>query len=131
MSVTVHNNIPDDVRTPPMFPAELLAVITNLLTNAIKAAGFNGRVEANASTDGRDKVKFRIENTGVSVAPADGEAWFVPFASTGAEIDTTLGQGTGLGLPIVRDILAEYGSSVQFVDPSDGYATAVEVNLVA
>lgn len=131
LTVTLDNQIPADVRTPPMFPAEVLAVLTNLLTNAVKAAGAGGRVRATATAPAKDQVVMRLENTGVAVDPDEGEQWFVPFASTSASVDTTLGQGTGLGLPIVRDLLAEYGSTVRFVAPSEGFATAVEVSLVA
>jgi signal transduction histidine kinase len=131
LSVTLDNEVPGDLRTPPMFPAEVLAVLTNLMTNAVKAAGRGGRVLATATAPTRDRLVLRLENTGVAVHPDDGERWFVPFASTSASVDTTLGQGTGLGLPIVRDLLTEYGGAVRFVQPSEGFATAVEVTFVA
>jgi signal transduction histidine kinase len=131
LSVTFENDVSPELRTPPMFPAEVLAVLTNLLTNAVKAAGPGGRVQATATATSRDRLVLRLENTGVAVDPEQGEQWFVPFASTSASVDTTLGQGTGLGLPIVRDLLAEYGGTARFVSPSNDFATAVEVTFVA
>jgi len=127
--IEVVNEIPADLRTPPMFPAEVLAVLSNLLTNAVKAAGTGGRVRASGMR-GSSGVELLLENTGARVEPREGERWFVPFASSSAVVDTTLGQGTGLGLPITRDLLAEYGSTVHFAVPSDGFATAVKVVFV-
>ena len=40
--INIDNRIPPDLRSPPMFPAELTAVFANLLTNAVKVAGKNG-----------------------------------------------------------------------------------------
>ncbi len=128
--VVIENSIPPDVRTPPMFPAEVLAVLTNLLTNAVKAAGQGGRVRASARTRSGGDVDLLVQNTGAHVDPADGEQWFLPFASGSANVDTALGQGTGLGLPITRDLLAEYGSTVRFVPAAPEFATAVQVTLV-
>jgi len=128
--VTIENLIPPDVRTPPMFPAEVLAVLTNLLTNAVKAAGQGGRVRASARTRSGGDVDLLVQNTGTHVDPAEGEQWFLPFASGSANVDAALGQGTGLGLPITRDLLAEYGSTVRFVSAAPEFATAVQVTLV-
>ncbi|GAA1296066.1 hypothetical protein GCM10009610_00600 [Pseudonocardia xinjiangensis] len=125
--ILIINEISSDIRTPPIFPAELLAILTNLLTNAVKAAGQNGKIRAWARKSQDGDVEMTIENTGVRVRPEDGERWFVPFASGSAELDANLGQGTGLGLPITRDILAEYGGKVGFVEPSTGFETAVRV----
>jgi nitrogen fixation/metabolism regulation signal transduction histidine kinase len=33
----------------------------------------------------------------------------------------------GLGLPITRSMLEEYGADIKFVDPAPGYATAIEI----
>jgi signal transduction histidine kinase len=128
--VVIENVISSDLRTPPMFPAEVLAVLTNLVTNAVKAAGRGGRVRASGRADTAGNVEMLLQNTGAHVDPTDGEQWFLPFASGSMNIDAGLGQGTGLGLPITRDILAEYGSTVRFVPAEVGFATAVQVIFV-
>jgi len=33
----------------------------------------------------------------------------------------------GMGLPITRNLLEEYGAKVNFVTPSRGFATAIEI----
>ena len=48
--IDIDNRIPPKLRSLPMFSAELTAVFANLLTNAVKAAGENGRICASASS---------------------------------------------------------------------------------
>jgi signal transduction histidine kinase len=126
--VTLTTDIPDRIKTPPMFPAEVSAIFSNLLGNAVKFAGTNGTVRTNAAIDEGELV-IRMENTGEAVDLKTAEKWFEPFKSTTAEVDETLGQGMGLGLTITRSLLDEYGGSIAFVPPSKGFATAVEVRI--
>ncbi|MES9588111.1 ATP-binding protein [Streptomyces sp. NPDC007076] len=117
------------VKTPPIFPAELTIIFTNLLTNAVKAAGVGGRILISGGLAGDGGISFRVENSGVAVKLAEAEKWFRPFESTTTEVDVLLGQGMGLGLPITRRIISEYSGKIRFVRPSSGYATAVQINL--
>jgi len=126
--IEIENRIPSDLKSPPMFPAELLVVFSNLLSNAVKAANRNGRIIAHAQAD-ESSIKVQIENTGVAVDPARGEKWFRPFESTTVKSDPVLGQGMGMGLPITRNMLEEYGASVAFVKPSRSYSTAIEISF--
>jgi signal transduction histidine kinase len=127
--IKIANEIPHELKSPPMFMAELTLVFSNLLTNAIKAAGTNGKIRGQASAEENGSIVLRIENTGVVVNPDKGERWFKPFESTTVETDPVLGQGMGMGLPITRNILEEYGATIKFVHPSQGYATAVEITF--
>lgn len=125
--ITLQNDVDPELRTPPMFRAELMAVFTNLLTNAVKAAGTGGFIRASAHGGNEEGLRVRLENSGDAVDPADGERWFRPFESTTVEIDPVLGQGMGLGLSITRDILAELGATIAFVRPRKGAASALEI----
>jgi signal transduction histidine kinase len=127
--IKIINNIPSDLKSPPMFLAELTLVFSNLLTNAVKAAGRKGKIWAHAKHDREGTIVLRIENTGVSVNPVKGERWFKPFESTTVESDPVLGQGMGMGLPITRNILEEYGSTIRFVHPGKGYSAAIELRM--
>jgi signal transduction histidine kinase len=127
--VEISNKIPPDLKSPPMFPAELMVVFSNLLTNAVKACRKNGRIRASGRAKSDGTLIVRLENTGVRVRLPDAEKWFIPFKSTTVEADPILGQGMGMGLPIVRNILEEYGASVRFVEPTEDYATAIEIVL--
>ena len=127
--IDIDNRIPPDLKSPPMFPAELTAMFANLLTNAVKAAGKNGgRIRASASS-GDGQVQICIQNTGTAVRLDEAERWFKPFVSTTSEVDPVLGQGMGLGLTITRNLLKNYGAFVKFVQPKGPFATAVEITL--
>lgn len=125
--ILVSNEIPAELRSPPVFQAELVAVFANLLTNAVKAAGEKGRIRALGTNLPDGRIQITIENTGEAVEPSFGEVWFRPFESTTINVDPLLGQGLGLGLPITRNILEEYGATIRFVKPSVGFATALEI----
>lgn len=127
--ITVEQNIDEEIKTPPMFPAEMTVVFSNLLTNAVKAAGRHGKILARASNVDDGVLVFRIENTGVQVKMSEAERWFRPFETTTAKTDPVLGQGMGMGLPITRSILEEYGATISFVKPSRGFATALEIRF--
>lgn len=126
--VKIEGRIPEDVKTPAMFPAEITALFSNLLSNAVKFAGKDGRVLATAAQDGSELV-IRIENTGDRVDLPTSDKWFQPFQSTTTEVDAALGQGMGLGLTITRSLLDEYGGSIRFVRPHLPYVTAVEARI--
>jgi len=128
--IRIVNKIDPDLRTPPMFAAEITTVFANLLTNAVKAAGRGGAVRASSRED-EEGTRIRLENTGVAVKLSEGERWFRPFESTTLEVDPVLGQGMGLGLPITRSVLREYGAELRFVRPSSEFATAIEILFVS
>jgi len=127
-NIIVDNNIPSDLRTLPMFSAELTTVFANLLTNAVKVAGEGGRIHASASSND-DQVRILIQNTGVAVHLDESERWFKPFQSTTTEVNSVLGQGMGLGLTITRNLLKNYGATVRFVKPDNVFSTAIEISL--
>ncbi len=125
--IQVLNEIPPDLKSPPMFPAELTTIFANLLTNATKAAGQGGKIRATAKRISDGSVSLVIENNGAAIDLDESERWFRPFESTTVEVDPILGQGMGLGLPITRSMLEEYGADIRFIKPGRGYATAVEI----
>jgi signal transduction histidine kinase len=128
--VQIENAIPQTIKSPPMFPAELTAVFTNLLSNAVKAAGNDGRIYATAHRDNDGALHVVVQNTGVAVDLEQAEIWFRPFESTTAEVDPGLGQGMGLGLPITRRMLDDYGAEIGFVRPENAaFATAVQITF--
>ena len=127
--IRIDNRIPEDLRSPPMYVAEVTSIFVNLLTNAVKAVGKDGRIVAMGRIDSDGHTRVRIENTGRAVVLSDAERWFRPFESTTVDADPVLGHGMGLGLPITRAILEEYGATIAFVKPSERMSTAVEIDF--
>lgn len=125
-NITIVNTIPKELRSPPMFKAEIVSVFTNLLTNAIKAAASGGAIKVSGRVVDK-KCEVLLENTGVRIDPATSERWFEPFESTTAFTRPLLGQGMGLGLPITRRMIESYRGTVEFVQASTGFSTAVVI----
>ncbi len=126
--IQIDNNIPAELKSPPMFPAELVAIFTNLLTNAVKAsARSGGRICATAEQDDEGGIRAVVQNTGEAVDVSASERWFRPFVTTTSDLDPVLGQGMGLGLPITRRILEDYGARIRFIEPEDDFSAAVEI----
>ena len=126
-SIAVTIDVSGELVTPSMFRAELIALLVNLVSNAVKAAGLRGRIHIEAKDEGG--LVLRVENSGRKVRRADWERWFRPFESTSEAAEPLLGQGMGMGLPISRRIVGEYNGSVRFVPATRGFATAIEVRL--
>lgn len=126
--ITVHVEVAADLRTGPMFPAEATILLANLLTNAVKNAADGG----NIWVEGRDlgnAVEIIVSNDGVAVDLEEADRWFLPFESTTTVVDDVLGQGLGLGLPIVRALTDDYRGDIRFVSPVHGSGTSIKVVL--
>jgi signal transduction histidine kinase len=102
-----------DVSIEPGLPpvravaAELNQIWANLVDNAIDAAPPSGRVEVTARRDG-SRVVVRVVDDGPGIPPTIRERIFDPFFTT-----KDVGKGTGLGLDIVRRLVARNDGDVQ------------------
>jgi signal transduction histidine kinase len=95
-------------------------LLLNLLLNAAQALGPGGRASLTVEIDGAD-VRIVVTDSGAGIAREDLEHVLDPFFSTKAE-------GTGLGLPIARQIAAAHGGSLT-IESMPGHGTRVEVRL--
>ena len=88
-------------------PPLLTQVLTNLIENAIYAAGPAGWVQIRTSAaDGRFIVE--LSDSGSGVPPELRERVFEPFFTT-----KPTGIGTGLGLSLARDIVHRHGGVLE------------------
>lgn len=120
--------VPSEDKTPPIFAPELTLILTNLLTNAIKAANVNGKIKI-SSSDGASTLNVTIENTGIPIDLTSSEQWFRPFESSTSDPDPVLGRGMGMGLPITRNMIESYGGEIKFIKPTRSYKTAITFSL--
>src|SRR5690606_3782581 len=82
-----------------------------LLSNAIKFTPAKGSVSVEAGCDDAGCVFFRVRDNGIGIAPEEIAVAFEPFR----QIDSTLAresEGTGLGLPLVKKLVALHGGEV-------------------
>jgi signal transduction histidine kinase len=129
LGVKFSNQVPPELRTPPIFPCELQSVLLNLQTNSLKAIKpVENRKVAVSATRSENILTILFMDTGIGVPVEMREEVFKPFVTTSAP-DPVLGVGTGLGLKIVRDLVTVYGGSVHFSDPEPPWKTCVEIHL--
>jgi len=82
-------------------------VITNLISNAIKYSPDGGTVTVGVGTSS-GAAHFWVRDQGIGIAPDSLEAVFDRYSRI-ATVKTRSIQGTGLGLPIVREICQAHG----------------------
>ena len=133
LHVHPENEASTGVRTLPMFPGELYAILVNIMTNSLKAVRKSKRLRRIRFETERTKSELviRVLDSGPGVKRELREVVFEPF-KTFMETDKSdlmLGTGTGLGLTIVRSIVEDYAGRVQFVDPPSGWGACIEVRL--
>jgi PAS domain S-box-containing protein len=86
---------------------QLEQVLINLITNAVHAVENGGRVEVRAQTDTPSTVLIEVADSGPGIADGDRDKIFEPFFTTKPD-----GKGTGLGLPIVRNIIDQHHGEI-------------------
>ena len=98
-SIDVTVDLEPDLPTVRGFAGELNQIWGNLIDNALDAVPARGRVEVSARREGQ-RVAVRIVDNGPGIPPQNLARIFDPFFTTKPQ-----GQGTGLGLDIVRRLV--------------------------
>jgi signal transduction histidine kinase len=98
-SVAVTVNVEPNLPKVRGFVGELNQIWANLIDNALDAVAQGGRVEITANSE-RQRVTVHIIDNGSGIAAEIQPHMFEPFFTT-----KPLGQGTGLGLDIVRRLV--------------------------
>ena len=91
----------------------LLQVIVNLFSNALKFTN-SGSVTCRAQrqqVEQQDEIVVSIIDTGIGLSPEDLDKVFEKFTQVG-EVMTDKPKGTGLGLPICKQIVEHHGGRI-------------------
>jgi len=106
----VHVTLEHAANLPPMLgvATQLQQVLVNLITNACHAMPEGaGELFISSGVNAEHSLELRITDNGSGISPDHLSQVFEPFFSTKGE-----GHGTGLGLPIVRNIVEQHRGSI-------------------
>ncbi len=106
-------------------PILLESLVVNLIENALRHNRADGRIEVTTRRNGA--AELVVSNTGPALDPGDLDRLFEPFARR-ERSRTASGGGFGLGLSIVRAVVAAHEGAVAAV-PRDGGGLTVSVRL--
>jgi PAS domain S-box-containing protein len=107
-------------------PVQLERMLVNLLTNAVKFTPDGGRVELQLRTVG-DDTEIVVSDTGMGIPEDEQAKLFTRFFRSTTATQRAI-QGTGLGLTIVKAIVALHGGRIE-VDSTPGKGTTVTVTI--
>ncbi|MCP4449765.1 MAG: response regulator [Myxococcales bacterium] len=101
----------------------LLQVFSNILQNAIRAAGVAGTFGIHArEEDGMTIIQF--SDNGPGIKPGERERVFEPFVTTASP-----GEGTGLGLAISRRVVTRHGGTLKALEVTEGCTLELRVPI--
>ena len=93
-------------------PTRLTQVLSNLLNNAVRFTE-QGRIDLHAHiqdiSQTQVRVQFIVQDTGIGISEERQETIFQPYVQASSNTSRNYG-GTGLGLPIVKNILKLFNS---------------------
>jgi PAS domain S-box-containing protein len=105
----------------------LSQVLSNLLSNAAKYTPQGGSIAVSAQAEGGMAV-IQVLDTGIGIAPDALEAVFDMFAQAPHSVGISKG-GLGIGLSLVRHLVALHGGSVTASSPGPGQGSTFTVRL--
>jgi signal transduction histidine kinase len=122
MGITVECRLPAALPAIPADPGQLSQVLVNLIVNALQAMPKGGKLTIGARATHRN-VSLTVEDTGTGMSQEVLDQIFVPFFTT-----KDVGEGTGLGLPVVHGIVSAHGGTIH-VESKVGSGTRFEIRL--
>lgn len=105
----------------------LTQVLTNLLVNAAKYTPPAGRIDLRTQAEG-DHVLITVADTGVGIGAGDLPHVFDAFMQAERSPDRAEG-GLGIGLALVRSLVAMHGGSVTAASEGQGRGSTFQVRL--
>jgi PAS domain S-box-containing protein len=108
-------------------PVRLQQVITNLLQNALKFTGENGRITVAITADS-ELASIAIRDTGIGIEPEFLPFIFDRFRQADASVKRSF-TGLGLGLTIVRTIVELHGGTITADSAGKGRGASFTVSI--
>ncbi|HRO70391.1 MAG TPA: response regulator, partial [Chitinophagaceae bacterium] len=105
-NLQLKTSIPDDLPLVHGDRDKLIQVMVNLISNAVKFTP-SGVITCSITTK-KGEIITGITDTGIGIAPADHAAVFEQFKQVVGDTLTDKPKGTGLGLPICKEIIEHH-----------------------
>src|SRR5690606_602314 len=115
--VEVVRRYQDDIPRVEAYASELSQVWTNLIDNAVDAMGGSGVLTLSTHADDR-QVTVEVSDDGPGIPAGERAHLFEPFFTTKG-----VGEGTGLGLYITKEIVTQRHGGSLSVESSPGSTT--------
>jgi signal transduction histidine kinase len=110
-------------------PAQIQQVLLNLIINARQAMPEGGMLRLTVAPDAHGRMaEVRVADTGVGIAPDHLRRIFEPFFTTKAGPDASGLGGTGLGLPLCREIIESHKGRLR-AESRAGHGTTFTLRL--
>jgi signal transduction histidine kinase len=87
-------------------------VLLNLVNNSIKFTPAGGKITVSARFDPVQGLVVTVSDTGLGIAPDDLERVMRPFEQAASPLNAPQ-QGTGLGLPLVQEIVEKHNGRLE------------------
>ncbi len=121
--LTIKLSCPQNISNIYADESRIKQILLNLIRNAIHFTPENGAINISADNYG-DGVKITVEDTGIGMKSEDLARIFQPFEKAGGG----KGNGAGLGLALVKNIVELHGGRVE-IDSAEDKGTKVSVYL--
>ncbi len=117
----------DEDLTADLDPSRIRQVLVNLLDNATRHAGEDGRIEVAAVSDGRGTLVLDVADDGPGIPECERAAVFDRFRRGALTVAESPTGGTGLGLAIARWAVTLHGGRIEVLPAHSGCRIRVQV----
>jgi signal transduction histidine kinase len=108
--------------------ARLRQVLVNLIDNAAKYTPAGGRIEISLEQE-PERVTIAVRDNGIGIPPSMVDRIFQLYEQVDGASDEGGGQGLGLGLALVQQLVALHGGAVRVESPGKGKGSSFVVTL--
>jgi len=128
-SITLAEDIPEDLPLVHVDPQRLKQVLTNLIDNAIKFTPENGRISVRARhcEDDESLVRISVTDTGCGISADNARRIFDRLYQEERALATNR-KGLGLGLHIAKELVLRHGGQI-WVDSEMGKGSTFHFTL--
>ncbi|NLE65104.1 MAG: GAF domain-containing sensor histidine kinase [Elusimicrobia bacterium] len=127
-NITIKLSIPDDIPAIEIDQGQIERVFINLLSNAIKFTPEKGSISVNViPRPDQEKLTIEVADSGIGIKKEDLGKIFDEFYRAENEINMNV-KGTGLGLALVRNIVAAHHGRI-WVSSEPGAGTTFHFTL--